>query len=159
MKKNLQLYFYLVFFSTFYSIALPAQDRILGKWTNESKDIVLEIYKEGNTFFGKIAWLKDEVVTQAESRTNRPQSAKRILCGLDILANMSYKEENLWENGQLYDFRTNRTQNCQLWLDKDDPNLLYIKTYNLIALLGTTTVWQRPANTHPVYTTRYSSPR
>lgn len=34
-------------------------DAVLGKWLNEDKDARIEIYKEGNSYFGKIVWLKE----------------------------------------------------------------------------------------------------
>jgi uncharacterized protein (DUF2147 family) len=36
-------------------------DDILGVWLNEDKDAHVEIYKEGNKYFGKIIWLKNPI--------------------------------------------------------------------------------------------------
>ena len=36
-------------------------DDILGMWLNEDKDAHVDIYKEGDKFYGKVVWLKDPI--------------------------------------------------------------------------------------------------
>ncbi len=159
MKKNLLLFLVLMSLSLFYCFSVHAQDRILGKWISEKKDIVLEIYKEGSLFFGKVAWVKTNNLLAGGHEVSLQSNKEngRRFYGTEILSNLSYSSDNSWENGQLYDPNTNRTQNCQLWLDKNNSNVLYIRSYNLLPILGTTTVWTRPESSHPVYSPRYMS--
>jgi hypothetical protein len=54
MKK----YYLMVIFAmlTMTSISQVASDDILGEWLSEKKDSRIEIFKQNNTYFGKIVW-------------------------------------------------------------------------------------------------------
>ena len=51
---------YLIWLFSGFFMTLVAQNanEILGKWLNNEKDASIEIYREGDTFYGKIVWLK-----------------------------------------------------------------------------------------------------
>ncbi|RYY30446.1 MAG: DUF2147 domain-containing protein, partial [Sphingobacteriaceae bacterium] len=52
----------LLLFLTLFSLNISAQnkDAILGKWLTQKKEARVEIYKKGDTYAGKIIWLKEQ---------------------------------------------------------------------------------------------------
>ena len=116
-------------------------DHILGKWLNANKDATIEIYKEGNIYYGKIIWL-------AETQTDSLQQFK--LSGKDILTNFTFSSQNkIWENGKVYYPDNGKIYHCKMWLNSDGS--LSVKEYSLISILGKTTKWIRPTKTHACY--------
>jgi uncharacterized protein (DUF2147 family) len=155
MDKMLPFHFHFIFllFVAFFvpMLALAQDNRILGKWVNEEQNIVIEMYKEGNNYCGKIAWLQQGNQV-ADSNNSTSDLRNRQLQGVKMLANFMYSNaSHVWENGTLYDYRNGRTYSCQMWFENEQCNNLYIRSYVGLPLLGTTTTWTRPTEKHPVY--------
>lgn len=132
------------------SSALAQDNHILGKWVNNEQGIVIEVYKEGNSYNGKIAWLQQGNPTDINNSTTALRN--RPLQGLMMLNNFMYSSQShTWENGSLYDYRNGRTYDCQMWFENNNTNVLYIRSYIGLPLLGTTMTWVKPSEQHPVY--------
>jgi uncharacterized protein (DUF2147 family) len=135
-----------IIFFTFYFTAfaqLNDSDRILGEWLNEEKSEKIEIYKNGNSYFGKLIGGKDLFDTDGNSskkdaRNPDPKLRSRTLYNLDILNNFAYND-GLW-NGKLYDPKSGKTYNCTI---KIKNNKLEVRGYVGISLLGHSTYWLR----------------
>lgn len=132
-----------------------AQDnQILGKWVNDEQNIVLEIYREGDNYNGKIAWQQTgQTIAHISTKSQEtPISSTQSLQGATMLSNFMYSAANkMWENGTFYDHQRKRNYSCQMWLEEDQGNSLHIRSYVGFPFWGTTTVWQRPTANHPVY--------
>lgn len=157
MVQTLPISFYRLFLWLGLSISTTAwaqDNQILGKWVNDEQHIVLEIYREGDSYNGKIAWQQtgQTIAKVSTASQESPASSVQPLQGATMLANFMYSATNkMWENGTFYDHQRERTYSCQMWLNEDQSDLLYIRSYVGFPFWGTTTVWQRPNANHPVY--------
>lgn len=120
-------------------------DDILGVWLNEDKDAHVEVYKEGDKYFGKIVWLKfpnDEVTGKPKVDDENPDEnlQNEPVLGLVLLKDFVFDEDE-WDSGTIYDPKNGKTYDCYMVL-KDEDNLK-IRGYIGITLLGRTTYWTR----------------
>jgi uncharacterized protein (DUF2147 family) len=120
-------------------------DAILGKWINPSGEGQIQIYKKGNLYFGKLAWIKvpnDEATGQPKTDKNNPDKNLRSkpILGLEILKNFKFDGEDVYEDGSIYDPKNGKTYKCKMTID---GNKLNIRGYIGISLLGRTEAWTR----------------
>jgi uncharacterized protein (DUF2147 family) len=120
---------------------------ILGIWYNEEKTSKVQIYQEGNKFFAKIVWLKepnDKVTGQPRVDNLNPdvKLQKEPLLGLVILKNFVFDNDNEWGGGTIYDPKNGKTYSSKIHFG-DSPNLLKIRGYVGISLLGRNTYWTK----------------
>lgn len=131
-----------------FSLTIFAQvsdgDKILGEWLNEEKDGKIEIYKTGNSYFGKIIW--GNTIFEEDSKTPKKdiknpddKLQNRTLLNMVILSDFQFSD-GMWDNGKIYDPKSGKTYNCTIKL-KDDK--LEIRGYVGISLLGHSTYWER----------------
>ncbi|WP_221392279.1 DUF2147 domain-containing protein [Dyadobacter sp. NIV53] len=119
-------------------------DRIIGEWLNEDKDGKIEIYKTGNTYFGKVIWgnsiYEDDGQTLKKDLKNPDEKLRqRNILNMVVLSNFTYSED-IFDNGKIYDPKSGKTYNCTMKL-KD--NKLEIRGYVGISLLGHSTYWEK----------------
>lgn len=80
-------------------------DEIIGIWLNEDKTNKIEIYKSGDTYFGKIVWIKkleSNPSQQLKDKNNpNPELRNRNILGMDIISGLKYKSGE-WVNGTIY---------------------------------------------------------
>lgn len=128
------------------SIAVNAQsaDAVIGKWLNKDGDAHIQIYKKGNTYAGKLAWLKapnDEAGKPKTDKNNPNEKLKtRSILGLEILTGFVFND-GTWEDGKIYDPKSGKVYSCKLSLD--DANKLNVRGYVGVSMLGRTDVWSR----------------
>ena len=145
IMKNLILVFASLLISGMISAQAINSDDILGVWLNEDKDAHVEIYKEGDKYFGKIVWLKfpiDEETGKPKVDDENPDEDLRDqpVLGLVLLEDFVFDHDE-WDSGTIYDPKNGKTYDCYMEL-KDDDNLK-IRGYIGISLLGRTTYWTR----------------
>jgi uncharacterized protein (DUF2147 family) len=121
-------------------------DAVIGTWLTGSKKGRVQIYKQGDQYFGKIVWLKDPNAPKTNlplTDTNNPDSQKRTkpLLGLVNLRNFSYDSGNVWDEGKVYDPENGKEYSCKLTLR--DANTLDVRGYVGISLIGRTDTWVR----------------
>lgn len=121
-------------------------DDILGTWLNEDEDAHVEIYKDGDLYFGKIVWLKNPIDEETgEPKTDKnnpdPELAKRPTMGIKLLTDFEWDEDNEWDDGDIYDPKSGKTYSCYIIMEEYD--LLKIRGYIGISLIGRTTYWTR----------------
>jgi uncharacterized protein (DUF2147 family) len=113
-------------------------DDILGIWLiEENGESVekIEIYKKGDSYFGKIKWLKaqDESDGVVVDRKNRSDELKtRPLLGLEFMIDFKFDGKDSWSDGKLYAYRKGRTVSPKFTLiDENHLNIqvkiLFIK--------------------------------
>ncbi len=128
--------------------AQVAADDILGTWLNEDKDAHVEVFKEGDKYFGKIVWLKDPIDEETgKPKTDKhnpdPELKKRPTLGLLLLTDFVFDDDE-WEDGDIYDPKSGKTYSCYMvFPDEDDLDNLKIRGFIGVSLLGRTTYWTR----------------
>lgn len=120
-------------------------DAVLGVWKNGEGTGMVQIYKKGDRFFGKIVWLKVPTNPDGTPRTdvNNPDESLRArpLKGLENLRDFVFKGENKWEDGRIYDPKNGNDYACEMKLV--DDNTLEVRGFIGVSLFGRTDVWKR----------------
>lgn len=121
-------------------------DDILGVWLNEDEDAHIEIYKEGDLYFGKIIWLKFPIDEETgkpklDKHNPDPELQKRPSLGIKLLTDFEWDGDNEWDEGDIYDPKSGKTYSCYIIMK--EYGLLKIRGYIGISLIGKTTYWTR----------------
>ena len=142
MSKKLSLLF--VFAICALSVFAQKKDDVLGKWVNPSGEGQIEIYKKGDKYFGKLAWIKEPNDEKGKPKTDvkNPNADLRSkpLLGLEILKDFVF-EDGKWTDGTIYDPKTGKTYSCNLNIKNDGQ--LNIRGYVGISLIGRSESWKR----------------
>lgn len=121
-------------------------DAIIGKWLNEEKDGTVEIYKQGNQYFGKIIWMERGADTIDEKNPDANLKNRKLM-GTNILQDFVFDVgDKQWQDGTIYDPKKGKTYSCLMWFN--DNGSLSIRGYIGFSMLGRTTVWTRPPAEH-----------
>ena len=120
-----------------------AQD-VVGKWKLEDGSAIVEVYKNGDVYNGKIVWL--EKPTEADGSpavdNNNPDKAlrSRKLIGLNMLSGLK-KNGGEYTGGSIYDPGNGKTYNCSMKVEGD---VLKVRgSLDKKGLLGRTMDWFR----------------
>ncbi|QEH42754.1 DUF2147 domain-containing protein [Chitinophaga sp. XS-30] len=126
--------------------ALFAQqaDAITGTWLNEEKDAKVQVYRNGNNYYGKLVWIKDAYEDDGKTLrkdSKNPDAAlrNRNLINLVILRNFVF-DDGEWTDGKIYDPKSGKTYSSKMKLQ---GNTLEIRGYVGISMFGRTTVWTK----------------
>ena len=120
-----------------------AQD-VVGKWKLEDGTAIVEVYKSGDVYNGKIVWLAnptEEDGTPAVDSNNPDKSLrKRQLIGLNMLSDLKKNAEE-YSGGKIYDPGNGKTYNCSMKVEGD---VLKVRgSLDKKGLLGRTMDWFR----------------
>jgi uncharacterized protein (DUF2147 family) len=142
MLKKITLLFLFVAVNT--TAFAQQKDDILGKWLNSSGEGQIEVYKKGDKYFGKLAWLKNPNNEKGKPKTDHknPNAGlqNKPLLGLEILKNFVFDKDE-WTDGTIYDPKTGKTYSCNITLKNNGT--LNVRGYVGISLIGRTDVWKR----------------
>lgn len=142
MIKKLSLLFVIALCTL--TVFAQKKDDILGKWVNPSGEGQIEIYKKGDKFYGKLAWIKEPNDESGKPKTDvkNPNASLRTkpLLGLEILKDFVFEDEK-WTDGTIYDPKTGKTYSCNLTLKENGQ--LSIRGYIGISLIGRSESWKR----------------
>ena len=123
--------------------AALAQD-VTGKWKLEDGTAIVEVYRQGDVYNGKIVWLQNP--TEADGSpavdSENPDKAlrSRKLIGLNMLSNLK-KNGGEYTGGSIYDPGNGKTYNCSMKVDGD---VLHVRgSLDKKGLLGRTMDWFR----------------
>ena len=135
--------FITVIFAMIPFIASYAQD-VVGKWKLEDGSAIVEVYREGDSFNGKIVWLQNPTESDgspAKDGNNPDKSLRsRQLIGLNMLRGLK-KTGNEYSGGSIYDPGNGKTYNCSM---KVEGNVLKVRgSLDKKGLLGRTMDWFR----------------
>ncbi len=132
----------------FVSYSTQAQnkaDDIIGIWlTNGNDPAKIQIYKNGEKFYGKIVWLKypdDNGKPKVDKNNN--DKVKRInpIIGLIMLVGFKFNGDDEWKGGTIYDPESGKTYSS--FMSLKDNSTLKVKGYIGISLFGRTETWKR----------------
>lgn len=118
-----------------------AQTQFLGKWLSEEKDGIVEIYKEGNLYQGKLIKMIPEQKENGKPILDKhnPDKSKctRKVLGIDTFIDFKYDDGEL-TNGKLYDPKSGKNYKGKLWIEEGN---LMVRGY--IGFLYETQTWTR----------------
>jgi uncharacterized protein (DUF2147 family) len=119
-------------------------DAIVGEWLSDEEESVIEMYKLGDKYYGKVTWLVEPNYPDGTDKVDHknPDVAKRSrkLVGMDVVSNFESGGKNKWSNGIIYDPNNGKTYSCKARLEGDKLN---VRGFIGISLFGRTTVWTR----------------
>lgn len=120
-------------------------DAVIGEWYTKDSKALVQIYKAGDVYNGKIIWLKNPKNDDGTDKldTNNPDESKRSnpIIGLNLVNGFTYKGKNKWGDGTIYDPDNGKTYSCKMTLS--DENELKVRGFIGVSLLGRTQVWTR----------------
>lgn len=102
--KQLLIIFTVIFSSHCYS---QNADAIVGKWLKTPKeDLIIQVYRSGNEYKGKIAWAKD-------NDNKKP-------AGFIILEDLQYNSnKKMWRDGKIHDPSSGNTYDAEAKIKSD----------------------------------------
>lgn len=120
-----------------------AQD-VIGKWKLEDGSAIVEVYRAGDVFNGKIVWLKNPIEADGTPAVDdkNPDSKlrSRQLIGLNMLSGLK-KNGNEYTSGSIYDPGNGKTYNCSMRIEGD---ILKVRgSLDKRGLVGRTMDWFR----------------
>ncbi|MFZ4411803.1 MAG: DUF2147 domain-containing protein [Bacteroidales bacterium] len=123
-------------------------DDILGKWLTDNNEAKVEIYKIGDTYYGKIVWLKEsndkETAKPKKDKNNPdPKLRERLIMGMNFVHGFKFDGDDEWEDGTVYDIKSGKTYSGTIGFD--DNKKLKLRGYigKSWMGLGKTTYWTR----------------
>jgi uncharacterized protein (DUF2147 family) len=121
-------------------------DDIVGVWKTGEGTAMVRIYKNGDKYQGKVVWLKEPIDPETgkpKVDKNHPDEAsrKRAVLGLINIWGFLYKDNNTWDDGNIYDPKNGNTYSCTIKLTS--PNSLEVRGYIGVSLIGRTDNWTR----------------
>ena len=123
--------------------AASAQD-VIGKWKLEDGTAIVEVYKQGDVFNGKIVWLQNPTEadgTPVKDDNNPDKSLRsRQVLGLNMLHGLK-KDGAKYSGGKIYDPGNGKTYNCSMQVEGD---VLKVRgSLDARGLIGRTMDWFR----------------
>ena len=151
MKRLITLSAFLIFMLPAFNL-IQAQtksaDRIIGKWYTDNNKSLIEIYKQGDNYYGKMVWLKTPLNDQGKPKVDDKNPEEKLqnkpLIGLIILNDMEYVGDNEWDEGEIYDPESGSTYSCVITLTNN--NQIDMRGYIGFSLFGRSTTWVRKKN-------------
>ena len=120
-----------------------AQD-VIGKWKLADGTAIVEVYKSGDSFNGKIVWLQNPTEsdgTPAKDDNNPDKNLRsRQIMGLNMLSGLK-KTGDEYSGGKIYDPGNGKTYNCSMKVEGD---VLKVRgSLDKKGLIGRTMDWFR----------------
>lgn len=120
-----------------------AQD-VVGKWKLKDGSAIVEVYRQGDVFNGKIVWLQNPTEADGSPAVDdkNPDSKlrSRKLMGLNMLSGLK-KTGNEYSGGNIYDPGNGKTYNCSMKVEGD---VLKVRgSLDKRGLIGRTMDWFR----------------
>lgn len=126
------------------SLCAASAQNVLGKWKLENGSAIVEVYKSGDVFNGKIVWLnkatEDDGSPAIDKNNPDPALQKRQLIGLNMLHGLKFDGEE-YSGGKIYDPANGKTYYCSF---KVEGNTLRVRgSLDKKGFLGRTMNWYR----------------
>lgn len=121
-------------------------DAIIGFWRTGDGKAIVQIYKSGDKYNGKIVWLQEP----NDPETGKPKTdtknsdetlRSRKILGMENLRGFSFIKKGLWEEGKIYDPKGGEDYSCTIKML--DDNTVEVRGYVGISLFGRTDTWKR----------------
>lgn len=124
------------------------QDKIIGKWLSAEKNVMVQVYKNGDKYAAKLIWFDDSddknkpMNTRVDYKNPNPSLRKRKLIGMEVVDNLEYNPAtDSWENGMIYDAKNGRTWSSAANISNE--GVLKVTGYWHFKFLGKTMTFNR----------------
>jgi len=121
MMKHIVLLFLTLSFLNDIQAQEPS-DKIAGSWFNDDRTNIIEIYKTGVTYSGKIVWLaeleKNPEYKPKDKNNPKPELRNRYILGMDIITGLQFTGGK-WINGTIYTPKRGIYADCKVELLSD----------------------------------------
>jgi uncharacterized protein (DUF2147 family) len=113
----------------------------IGVWQGDNNMERFEIYKRGDSYYGKIVWTSYKNINNIEGRglldLKNPDPSKRnqSIIGLEILMDFKYKGDGIYTSGRVYDPGSGNTYRCKIKVEGD---IAKVRGYILVPAIGRT---------------------
>lgn len=116
--------------------AVAYSQGIIGKWVTEGGESQVEIYQNGDQFYGKIIWLK---AGDGQLDVHNPDKKLqgRKLIGVNILTGLKKKGDK-YEGGKIYNPKNGKNYKCSIWLEGGK-----LKVRGYVAMFYETQTWTK----------------
>lgn len=121
---------FLIFLSCTICTTSIKPETYIGEWRIKGGSII-EIYEKEGFFYGKINKRAENPISNLNGLDNKnpdPALRKRKLLGIDILNNLSFKDEEL-SGGTIYNADSGKKYDVKVWIDSENMDLCYIRAY------------------------------
>ncbi len=124
----------------------PNPDAIVGLWKPGSGNGLVQIYKQGNNYFGKIVWLKTPIdpttgKPQTDVKNKEPKLRSRPILGLVNVKDLKFIKEYSWKEGSVYDPNSGNEYSCKITMI--DENTIELRGFIGFSIIGRTDTWKR----------------
>lgn len=150
---HLKRIFVLLLLSSFSTVTLAkkfSSDDITGFWLSEKGTGVIEVYKQGDKYEGKLVWIKDiyegKFDDKFDDKNPDEELRKRSLQDIKMLQGFSFNGVK-WSGGEIYDPESGKTYSAYMKLQNE--NLLKLRGYIGVSFLGRTSEWTRQKSAVP----------
>jgi uncharacterized protein (DUF2147 family) len=132
----------------FLSFSQVSADDIAGVWKNGEGTAMIKISKKGDSYEGKIVWLKepnDPENGKPKIDKNNPETTKSSspVLGLTNVWGFKYKNGE-WIDGFIYDPKNGKTYDCIMTMSEKDKSKLNVRGYIMgMTMFGRTDTWVR----------------
>lgn len=146
-RSALTLAFLMFGLCIFYSSANAQEaSRIEGVWVTAKNDGRVKIQEcENGHYCGKLVWTENKSTgkpLKKDVHNPDPEKRDRPILGIRVVKGLEYNaEEDIWENGEIYDPKKGKTYNCYVEMVNEDK--LKVRGYVGISMFGRTTYWDR----------------
>jgi uncharacterized protein (DUF2147 family) len=121
---------------------------IVGEWYNAEKDAVITLFEENETVSGKITWMQFPNDNKGNPKTdplNPDEKLKsRARMGMVMMTDFAYDEDNVWDDGELYDPKMGKSYSGMMTLK--DKNTIDLRGYIGFSFIGRSSTWTRKLN-------------
>lgn len=122
---------------------------ITGYWLTANKASIIQFYKTGDVYNGKIVWLRQPNDKSGKPVTdiNNPDKSKRKnqVVGSQMVYNLKYNPKTkMYEGGKVYQPQTGRTFDCKAKVT-GNGNVLEITGIAGFSMISKTLTWSRTA--------------
>lgn len=144
---------YVIFLAATMLTPVAAADALLGQWLTSEAEACIEIINKDGEYEGRIVWLKEPVYPEGDPECGSPvrdrknpdpDKRNQPIMGSTMLKGFVYAGKNKWKNGTIYNAENGKTYKATLTLKEKD--LLTVRGFVGISLLGRSTVWTRTAS-------------
>jgi uncharacterized protein (DUF2147 family) len=126
---------------------VAASDQICGRWQNEDKNLIVQIYRESNEFKAKIVWFdngegEESMNRRTDIHNPNPALRNRKIIGINVLEDLEYDPQSQsWEDGIIYDASNGRQWSSSAKMNKDGS--LKVKGYWKYKFIGKSITFRR----------------
>ena len=121
-------------------------DEVLGQWTDEGKTVIIELYRVGRQYSGRIVWTRDSVdrrtgLPRRDIMNSDPKLRHRKVVGSNMVSGFEYCGDLYFDKGRVYDVNTGYTYsgNCTVV----NHSTLAVRGYILFTIFGRTEILTR----------------